>query len=390
MVGTSAIRSLRHGASAARRVDTVRNTRGDRDVSRRLSPSLRSTSSPPMCSTRSVARRLRWRPSRASGYTGFGMSATGSPGARRSTSRWGFLGALAREAGRYDVVHVTDTRTFLTASAYLVVVCRHVPLALSAHGSLPRPAGCAGSSRTLTTLHSSARCCGARRCCSLRPITRRSSTRSSAGESRPIRSLPLPLPPIESTSTRCVGSFRARIGVGDDERLLLFLGRINRLKGLDMLIESVQTLLGGGTSLAVVGRDDGQLAEIESRFARVVRRRPRAIGRAAVRRRPLCRVRRRGRLLSDAAALGGDLRRGSRGCRLRHRRRRHEQADLPGLAEAGGGSSCRSTAGTSATRSKASLADPVGIGERARRHVLAQHGRDAVVAKLDEYLRSLI
>lgn len=177
--------------------------------------------------------------------------------------------------------------------------------------------------------------------------------------------------------------------MGEDEALLLFLGRINRLKGLDLLIDSVQALLGDGTSLAVVGRDDGQLAEIESRYAALI-----ADGR----------VRLAGPLYGDdrfAAYIDADvfcltpphweetsvaaLEAAACGTAVVV----SEQADLPGLAAAGGGFVVPLNSTDISDAVRASLADPVGIGSRARRHVLAQHNRDAVVAKLDGYLRSL-
>ena len=68
--------------------------------------------------------------------------------------------------------------------------------------------------------------------------------------------LPLPLPPLDGGDTPAPGSFRQSIGVSPETPLLLFLGRVNRLKGLDVLIESVEPLLASGTVLAVVGRDD--------------------------------------------------------------------------------------------------------------------------------------
>ena len=302
----------------------------------------------------------------------------------------GLPGALARTAGRYDAVHVTDTRTFLTASAYLSSSARHVPLALSAHGSLPRSRGLRGVVKDAYDV------------ALVRPMLRRAALllaqtdheaelyEELGGRPQAVRSLPLPLPPINVDLESVRGSFRARIGVGDDERLLLFLGRINRLKGLDLLIDSVHTLLGGGTSLAVVGRDDGQLAEIESRFAALI-----ADGR----------VRLAGPLYGDhrfAAYVDADvfcltpphweetsvaaLEAAACGTAVVV----SEQADLPGLTAAGGGFVVPLDRGDISDAVKASLADPVGIGKRARRHVLAQHGRDAVVAKLDEYLRSLI
>ena len=303
---------------------------------------------------------------------------------------FGLPAALARAAGRYDAIHVTDTRTFLTASAYLSSSARNVPLVLSAHGSLPRSVGLRGAVKDAYDL------------AFVRPMLQRAplllaQTDHEAelyerlgGRADAVRLLPLPLAPIEVDLESVRGTFRRQIGVGEDERLLLFLGRINRLKGLDLLIDSVRALLGDGTSLAVVGRDDGQLAEIESRFAAMI-----ADGR----------VRIAGPLYGEdrfAAYVDADvfcltpphweetsvaaLEAAACGTAVVV----SEQADLPGLTEAGGGFVVPLDQTSVADAVKSSLADPVGVGLRARRHVLAQHDRDAVVAKLDGYLRSLV
>ena len=340
------------------------------DAEHRAAPPLETIEGVRVRRFRNVSNRLAWSTKK---YLPFGLPV-----------------ALARAADHYDAIHVTDTRTFLTASAHLASVASDVPLVLSAHGSLPRSRGLRGAVKDAYDV------------ALVRPMLRRAALLLAqtdheaelyvelGGRSRAVRSLPLPLPSIDVDLQAVRGSFRARIGVGDDEGLLLFLGRINRLKGLDLLIDSVQTLLGDGTSLAVVGRDDGQLAEIESRFAAMI-----ADGR----------VRLAGPLYGDdrfAAYVDADvfcltpphweetsvaaLEAAACGTAVVV----SKQADLPGLDAAGGGFVVPLDRVSIADAVRASLADPVGIGLRARHHVLAQHGRYAVVAKLDGYLRSLI
>jgi glycosyltransferase involved in cell wall biosynthesis len=298
--------------------------------------------------------------------------------------------ALARAAGRYDAIHVTDVRTFLTASAHLASSASRVPLILSAHGSLPGSSGLRGAVKDAYDV------------ALVRPMLRRAALllaqtaheaelyQDFGGRSETIQLLPLPLSRIDLDLQSIRGSFRAKIGVDDDERLLLFLGRINRLKGLDVLIESVQSLLGEGTSLAVVGRDDGQLAEIASRFSELI-----ADGR----------VRLAGPLYDDdrfAAYVDADvfcltpphweetsvatLEAAACGTAVVV----SEQADLPGLAEAGGGFVVPLDRRSISGAVSAALSDSAAIGARARTHVLAQHDRDGVVARLDGLLRSLI
>jgi glycosyltransferase involved in cell wall biosynthesis len=58
------------------------------------------------------------------------------------------------------------------------------------------------------------------------------------------------------------GSFRQRLGIGDCTRLILFLGRINRMKGADMLVEAFARLNDSSLQLVIAGPDDGQLIEV--------------------------------------------------------------------------------------------------------------------------------
>ena len=170
--------------------------------------------------------------------------------------------------GRYDVVHVTDVRTYLTAATFLASTARSTPLCLSAHGSLPGSTGLRGAVKQAYDL------------AFVKPMLRRAALLLAqtgheaelyaryGGRAGAIKPMPLPLPPIDVDREGLRGAFRARVGVSPETPLLVFLGRVNRLKGLDLLIEAVEPLLESGAVLAVVGRDDGQLAEIEARFAR--------------------------------------------------------------------------------------------------------------------------
>lgn len=64
------------------------------------------------------------------------------------------------------------------------------------------------------------------------------------------------------------GAFRGRYKIPQDKKLVLFLGRINRKKGVDMLIEAFARLKNVDAVLAVAGPDDGQLAEVQTLIAR--------------------------------------------------------------------------------------------------------------------------
>jgi glycosyltransferase involved in cell wall biosynthesis len=296
----------------------------------------------------------------------------------------GLLSSLVRVVGRYDVVHVTDTRTYLTAAAHLTTFARRVPLCLSAHGSLPGSAGLRGAVK------------GAYDVALVRPMLRRAALllaqteheaslyASFGGRPGAIRRLPLPLPPIDATPER--GSLRSRLGIPEKTRILLFLGRINRLKGLDVLLEAVGPMLDASVVLVVVGRDDGQLAELQVRFAPLFADgRARFVG-------PLYGPDRFGAYADadvfcltpahweetsvaalEAAACGTAV-------------VVTEQADLPGLEEAGGGFVVPLRHEAIRGAVAAALAAGPGMGARAREHVESCHGSEGVVATLEEHL----
>ena len=67
--------------------------------------------------------------------------------------------------------------------------------------------------------------------------------------------------------------FRNRLHLSDNEKVILFVGRIDRRKGLDILIQSMPQIISKvpNARLVVVGRDDGHLEECVN-LARATRR----------------------------------------------------------------------------------------------------------------------
>jgi len=67
------------------------------------------------------------------------------------------------------------------------------------------------------------------------------------------------------------GLFRKRYHIADHEKMILFLGRVNRIKGIDLLVDAFSTLVDDHPSfrLVIAGRDEGFLKELKEQADRL-------------------------------------------------------------------------------------------------------------------------
>ena len=66
------------------------------------------------------------------------------------------------------------------------------------------------------------------------------------------------------------GRFRSRFNVAKEDKLILFVGRIHEIKGLDLLVDAFNDLIDNNgevsIKLAIVGPDDGYLSKLEEKI----------------------------------------------------------------------------------------------------------------------------
>ena len=302
----------------------------------------------------------------------------------------GLVHRLARELDSYDVVHVTDTRTYLTAATYVASRARGVPFCLSAHGSLPGSGGLRGAVKRAYDMVLVRPMLGSAALLLAQTDHEAMLYGRFGGTERVIKLLPLPLDVHAMDDLPERGTLRRLAGLDESTRIVLFLGRIHWLKGLDILIESVAPLLDGGRNvLVVVGRDDGEWNELAQRYARLVetgairfvgplysRDRFAAYADADV----FCLTPRHWEETSvaalEAAAAGTAI-------------VVTEQTDIPGIATSGGGFVVKLDPAAIRSAVVTALASPQ-MGELASAHVRDQHAKESVVERLEEYLREAL
>jgi glycosyltransferase involved in cell wall biosynthesis len=290
----------------------------------------------------------------------------------------GLVASVAREARRHDVVHATDARTVATASAYLAARAAGVPFVLSAHGSLPGSTGARGAAKAVYDR------------ALVRPMLERAALllaqtdhearlyAAAGGREHAIRQLPLPIDLGRLPDRFEPGFLRRLAGVEDDAPVVLFLGRVHHLKGVDLLAEAVA----GEAELVVVGRDDGALDGVLRRWPAV-----RFVG-------PLYGAERfHAYADADVFALTprhweetsvAALEAAAAGTAVVV----SEQADIPNLAASGGGVVVPLDPDAIRGGIRAALADPETMGRNARALVERQHAVDAVVDRLEGYLET--
>lgn len=79
-----------------------------------------------------------------------------------------------------------------------------------------------------------------------------------------IRLVPLNVDLSEFENPPLRGNFRTKLGIKDEEKLILFLGRLHEYKGIDLLLKAFSHLTEANYpfKLVIVGRDDGYLSSM--------------------------------------------------------------------------------------------------------------------------------
>lgn len=181
---------------------------------------------------------------------------------------------LSKNIDNFDIIHIHDARSFQGISTYLLAKTKNVPYVFQPHGSylssLPDSPFKAVAKITLDKLVSGKIIRNASKVIALSKMEAE-QYRCAGVPDEKIAIIPngidladyVPLPPK--------GSFKRKFNIPDDKKIILYLGRINKTKGIDFLISAyahmIKTMKCNNTLLVIVGPDDGYLAEAESLVA---------------------------------------------------------------------------------------------------------------------------
>jgi glycosyltransferase involved in cell wall biosynthesis len=170
---------------------------------------------------------------------------------------------LQREISRFDLVHIHGYRSPMGLPVVRAARRAGVPIVTQPHGSLPIIVNSFWAKRVYDWLFGRLEIGGISALIALQESERKQALAHGIQESR-IEIIPNGIDPRKREQLPEPGAFRRRFGLAPDRPVILFLGRINKKKGTDMLVDAFARLAGSTAQLAIVGPDDGQLAQVLS------------------------------------------------------------------------------------------------------------------------------
>lgn len=172
---------------------------------------------------------------------------------------------IKKKIKKYDIVHIHEHRHSLAIITSYYAKKNNIPYVLQAHGSvLPF-----FQKEKLKEVFD--KLCGfkilknASKLFALTDVEREQYIKMGMEEKK-IKIVPLGIELKDYANLPPRGNFRKKYHIENDEKLLLFIGRINKIKGLDLLINSFYILnkTNRNIKLAIVGPNNGFLNELKT------------------------------------------------------------------------------------------------------------------------------
>lgn len=173
--------------------------------------------------------------------------------------------ALGKNLKYFDVVHVHGIRTTQGPVFHHFLKREHVPYVLQAHGGIPMIGG-DSYKRLFDVLFGYRLLHDASRVIALHKIEAEQYRRMGVPEEK-IAIIPNGIDLAEYANLPPKGCFKRKFGIPAEKKIILYLGRIHKTKGIDFLIKTYAHLTKKmgikGTVLVIAGPDDGYLGELK-------------------------------------------------------------------------------------------------------------------------------
>lgn len=177
----------------------------------------------------------------------------------------GVVNEIKKDIPNYDVIHLHENRFYISILLHHYAKKHGIPYVLQAHGDLPRIA-----KRSLKMLFDTF--FGYRLLRDASKVIALSETEAEQYKSMGVSDekivvIPNGIDLSEYADLPPKSSFKAQFGIDDGKRIILYLGRINKAKGIDFLIEAFGYMTKNkkrdDTILVIAGPDDGYLNRVK-------------------------------------------------------------------------------------------------------------------------------
>ena len=174
------------------------------------------------------------------------------------------VSTLKKTIKSFDVVHIHGHRSFQNPAICKLSKSKAVPYIIHAHGTLPRIMAKQRLKWIYDVLFGYRLLRDASRVIALNQMEAEQYRGMGVPEEK-IAVIPNGIDLSEYADLPLKGSFKKKFNINDDEKIVLYLGRIHKIKGIDILVEAFADIVEKleGVRLVVVGPDDGHLGELE-------------------------------------------------------------------------------------------------------------------------------
>lgn len=163
----------------------------------------------------------------------------------------------------FDIIHMVEYRTSLNVITYQYAQRYHIPYVLQGHGSIPRRMTKKGLKSVYDELWGYKLLKNASKIIAVTPTEVEQCRNMGIPDSK-IEIVPNGVNLNEFKNLPIKGEFKNKYSINSNDKMILFLGRIHPIKGIDMLVKAYAKLLNkiNDVKLAIVGPDDGYLLQL--------------------------------------------------------------------------------------------------------------------------------
>jgi len=183
---------------------------------------------------------------------------------QRLYSPLGMITAIRKELGNFDVIHLNEYRSLPSIIVHYYAQKYDVPYVLQAHGSLARVMSKQRLKKIFDSIWGYRLLQDAARLIALTPMEAE-QYQSFGVDKAKIETVPNGIDLAEFEKLPPRGKFRKKYGVAPDQKMVLYLARLHKIKGPDLLVRAFASIASRlkDARLVIVGPDEGYLPALK-------------------------------------------------------------------------------------------------------------------------------